>query len=135
MTKRNAIRLGVEKRLKLCHGRYWDVLEGKGLHFHIVASNPPYVPTSFLPLLPEEVRREPRCALDGGEDGLDAYRTIFSRISAYLYSPGLLALEVGKGQAEDVCEMAERNTNIFKKPKIRKDYAGIERLVLFERKA
>jgi len=133
LTRRNAIRLGVESRLELRCGRYWKDLEGTDRRFHIVVSNPPYIPTSFLPSLPEEVRREPRQALDGGDDGLNSYREIFRRISAYLRFPGLLALEVGAGQAEDVCKMAELIPNFFKKPKICKDYAGIDRLVLFER--
>lgn len=133
LTRRNAIRLGVESRLELRCGRYWKDMEGTGRQFHIVVSNPPYIPTSFLPSLPEEVRREPRPALDGGDDGLNAYREIFRCISAYLRFPGLLALEVGAGQAEDVCKMSELIPGFFKKPKIFKDYAGIDRLVLFER--
>jgi release factor glutamine methyltransferase len=135
LTRRNAIRLGVEKRLEIYRGNYWEALEAVDRRFHVVASNPPYIPTPFLPSLPGEVCREPRLALDGGEDGLDAYRAIFSRIRAYLRLPGLLALEVGQGQAEDVCALAEQYPGFFEEPKIQKDYAGIPRLVLLERKA
>lgn len=133
LSRHNAVRLGVDKRLKLFYGNYWDALRGKNLQFNIIVSNPPYIPTSFLENLPAEVRREPRLALDGGEDGLDAYREIFSQVSSYLRFPGLLALEVGIGQAETVCRMAENLPGFFQRIEISKDYAGIERVVLFER--
>ncbi len=133
LTRHNAVRLGVDKRLKLYRGKYWEDLEEQDFRFHVIVSNPPYIPTSSLSFLSAEVCREPRSALDGGEDGLRAYREIFSRVSSYLCSPGLLALEVGMGQAKAVCQMAEFIPGFFQKKEIRKDYAGIERLVLFER--
>ncbi len=132
LARHNAVRLGVDERMELYRGKFWDILEDKKWQFNVIVSNPPYIPTSFLDNLPAEVRREPRLALDGGKDGLDAYREIFSLVSSYLRFPGLLALEVGMGQAETVCRMAEDLPGFFQRVEIRKDYAGIERVVLFE---
>ncbi|MGI5881629.1 MAG: peptide chain release factor N(5)-glutamine methyltransferase [Dethiobacteria bacterium] len=135
LTRRNAKGLGIENRLELCRGNYWEALGAVKRRFHVIVSNPPYIPTSSLPLLQDEVRQEPRLALDGGEDGLEAYRAIFSGIGAHLDRPGLLALEVGRDQARDICALAEGYPGFFRKPTIKKDYAGIPRLVLLERKA
>lgn len=71
--------------------------------FDVVVSNPPYVRSGDIEGLEPEVRdHEPRLALDGGADGLDAYRALAPEILRVLSSGGLFALEVGLGQAPDV---------------------------------
>jgi release factor glutamine methyltransferase len=75
--------------------------------FDAVLSNPPYIATAEIEALaPEVARFEPRIALDGGADGLDAYRTIIAELAGLLKSDGVFAFEVGRGQAEAVAALA-----------------------------
>ena len=69
---------------------------------------------------------EPHLALFGGEDGLEFYRVITANAQYFLQSGGVLAFEVGHTQADDVAKMMESN---FEDIQIKKDYAGIERVV------
>lgn len=92
-----------------------------------VVSNPPYIPTEVVEGLESDVvDYEPCLALDGGSDGLDFYKAIVSNISACLKKGGLLAFEVGMGQAEDVVSLMEP---FFYNISVDKDLAGIERVV------
>ena len=68
----NAQRFHVEDRIKFLRGDLFEPLEGK---FDAIISNPPYIPTAELANLQAEVQAEPQLALDGGEDGLNFYRT------------------------------------------------------------
>ncbi len=96
--------------------------------FDLIISNPPYIPSEECPLLQEEVRFEPSLALDGGKDGLDFYRRIASMSAARLVPGGLLMMELGFGQASAVVNLLAAAG--MKKIQIRKDYAGIERMIL-----
>ncbi|HYD72835.1 MAG TPA: peptide chain release factor N(5)-glutamine methyltransferase [Candidatus Binatia bacterium] len=121
----NADALGLADRLQLKHGG-WDVSLGGA--FDVVLSNPPYIPTNDIDeLAPEVARFEPRLALDGGADGLDAYRAIIPRLPRLLRPGGLFALEVGKGQAEAVTALAQVHGLSTEPP--RRDLAGIPRVV------
>ncbi len=72
-----------------------------------MVSNPPYIRRDVIPELAAEVRTfDPALALDGGEDGLDAVRSILAAAPGYLRTGGWLALEVGFDQTEAVLEMA-----------------------------
>jgi release factor glutamine methyltransferase len=74
--------------------------------FDLIVSNPPYIPESDIPSLDADVARfEPRMALAGGSDGLDAYRAIAAAALQLLAPGAALALEVGFGQAEAVAEL------------------------------
>ncbi len=96
--------------------------------FDIIVSNPPYLRTSDLEKAQPEVRAwEPRDALDGGADGLDCFRTIIPGARNYLSRGGFLILEVGVNQAEAVTALA-RGAG-FGTCEIRRDYAGVERIV------
>ena len=78
--------------------------------FDMIVSNPPYITRHEMRELPESVRRyEPHLALDGGEDGLDFYRSIASKYSQALKSGGFLCFEFGMGQGDDVCALLEDN--------------------------
>lgn len=127
----NAQALGVIDRIELKQGD-WDIaLEGA---FDLVVSNPPYIPTADIATLaPEVARFEPRLALDGGADGLDAYRAIIQRLPALLKPGGVFALEVGIGQAEAVAALAGHIGVVLEPP--RRDLAGIPRIVWGRRAA
>jgi release factor glutamine methyltransferase len=127
----NADALGVADRLELKHGG-WDVsLDGA---FDLVLSNPPYVATNDIDTLaPEVARFEPRLALDGGPDGLDAYRAIIARLPHLLPPGGVFAFEVGQGQAEAVTALTQAAGLSAEPP--RRDLAGIPRVVWGRRAA
>ncbi|MBF0566173.1 MAG: peptide chain release factor N(5)-glutamine methyltransferase [Nitrospirae bacterium] len=99
--------------------------------FDVIVSNPPYVPQDDLKTLQPEIRLyEPMEALDGGEDGLSFYRRIIGQAPRYLNPGGLLFLEMGAGQGVKIKEMALASG--FKSVLIKKDYAGIERIVIID---
>ena len=121
----NAERNGVAERLTLQAG---DLRQLSGAGYDLVVSNPPYIPSSDLAGLMPEVRQfEPLLALDGGGDGLDAYRALATQALGLLRPGGWLLLEVGIDQAAAVGELLRRAglLEIF----TRADYAGVERVV------
>lgn len=74
--------------------------------FDVVVSNPPYIPTADIAGLAPEVREhDPVLALDGGADGLDAYRALADQTPRLLAADGVVAFEVGCGQADQVAEL------------------------------
>jgi release factor glutamine methyltransferase len=75
--------------------------------FDLVLSNPPYIEAAAIAgLMPEVARHEPRSALDGGTDGLDAYRAILAALPRLLAPGGVAVLELGQGQAPSVGAIA-----------------------------
>jgi release factor glutamine methyltransferase len=126
----NARRMGVEERVTYYCGDFWNALPKDEHPFDVVVSNPPYIPCLEIPSLSSEVQKEPRQALDGGLDGLDAYREIFRGIKKHLRPPGFLGMEMGEGQAQDILAMGRR-LGFENKVEIMRDYAGIERVVIF----
>ncbi len=96
----NARRLGLADRARIAVGHWADSIRPG---FDAVVCNPPYVRRSDLAVLqPEVVRFEPHLALDGGPDGLDAYRTLARPVARVLAPGGWAAFEIGAGQAEMV---------------------------------
>ena len=102
--------------------------------FHVIVSNPPYIPTASLAGLMTEVRdHEPHLALDGGPDGLNVFRQILDCAPPLLHSRGWLGFEVeGERQANEVLELF-RVSGEWDLPEVRKDYAGIPRVVYSRR--
>ncbi len=99
-----------------------------GNRFHMIVSNPPYIRTSVIEELSEEVRaHEPRMALDGGEDGLEFYRRIIRESRDYLLPGGWLLLEIGFDQGEAVSELMRQNG--FLEVQTAKDLPGHDRVV------
>jgi len=96
--------------------------------FDLVTANPPYIPSDEIATLAPDIRSfEPHLALDGGKDGLDVVRRIVNDAPASLRRGGVLALEVGAGEAMAVhAHFEERG---FREVKIARDYGGIERVV------
>jgi release factor glutamine methyltransferase len=122
----NAEQLGVAQRLEI---RQSDWAEGLDERFDLIVSNPPYIRSRDIESLAPEVSRfEPLLALDGGDDGLVAYRIITAALPRLLKPGGAFALEVGLGQAESVRALAEGAGLTTAEP--RRDLAGIPRVVV-----
>jgi release factor glutamine methyltransferase len=104
LARRNAIRHGVEKRIELKKSDWFGAISMA--RFDVIVANPPYIPTCDLDCLAPEVGGfDPKGALDGGADGLAAYRAIIGRAATFMVKDGLLVLEVGAGQANAVGEL------------------------------
>ena len=129
VAKFNAEKFGVDDRVNFFCGNLFEPVAGK--IFDAIISNPPYIPTNDLKNLQDEVKREPKTALDGGEDGLNFYRKIISDAPKFLSDGGLLAFEIGINQAEEVKKILEENN--FHGIEILKDLAGIERVIFARR--
>jgi release factor glutamine methyltransferase len=101
--------------------------------FDLLLSNPPYIAAEELPALPVTVRcYEPREALDGGSDGLLFYRRLFAEGPQYLTDDGIIIVEVGYRQADDVSRLLMQSQQ-WGLLEIVKDYSGIERVVVAQR--
>jgi release factor glutamine methyltransferase len=126
----NAEALGVASRARLATGDWrqagWtDRLEGP---FDLLVSNPPYIESVAVEgLMPEVARHEPRLALDGGADGLAAYRIIAAALPALVVPGGWAIVEVGEGQAPEIASLFAAE-GLVPRPS-RKDLGGIERVV------
>ena len=100
VARANARRHGVDGRAQFVAADWCDGVTGR---FDLIVSNPPYIPSGDISGLEPEVRdHDPVVALDGGTDGLDAYRAIATGAQACLSPGGLLALEIGAGQRDAV---------------------------------
>ena len=119
----------LSRRVRLVEGDLARPLEGLGVVFDAVVSNPPYIPTGEISALqPEISRHEPVEALDGGPDGLEAYRRLLPESIGLLAAGGFTAVEGGAGQAGAVRAIAEAaGYNSFETAR---DLAGIERVVV-----
>jgi release factor glutamine methyltransferase len=121
----NARALGLAERAQLVRGNFADPLAG-GLD--LIVSNPPYIATGALADLAPEVQREPRQALDGGLDGLTAYRAIAADTTRVLRPGGTLVLELGIGQAASVAALLSAGGLVPEEPQM--DLAGVPRALV-----
>jgi release factor glutamine methyltransferase len=129
VARANAGRLGLAPRARFFCGSW---LEAAGGPFDFVVSNPPYIPSGEIDRLAAEVARfDPKRALDGGGDGLDAYRQIAPRLASTLKPGGWAVFEVGAGQADAVRDLLSRHVPGRRGAETRcwRDLAGIERCV------
>jgi release factor glutamine methyltransferase len=127
IARSNAERLGLAGRVEFQKGD-WNIPLSLD-RFDIVLSNPPYIPSDDIAGLEEEVRRyEPLAALDGGMDGLDAYRAITRQLPSLLKPSGLVAFELGIGQEQAVAHLLEAAG--LQNIECENDLAGIARCLL-----
>jgi release factor glutamine methyltransferase len=124
----NAKLHGVEERFDAVQS---DYLSKISTVFDFIVSNPPYIRSGDIDRLEPEVRlHDPRCALDGGVDGLDAYRVILGQAAKRLRTGGRLYLEIGSDQRETCSELA--NALGWKVIHSQCDYANLARLLVLE---
>lgn len=124
----NAQRCDMAARTRILAGQ-WEEALNPANRFDVVFSNPPYIPTPDLDGLMEEVRaHEPVCALDGGQDGLEAYRYLCGCLRSRLSANGVGIFEIGIGQEQALRDMAVQNG--LEIVRVVPDLAGIARCVV-----
>lgn len=143
VAERNRARHGLEDRLQLVQGSMFDLSMDNSMlvgDFDIIISNPPYISQpDMLQLMPEVQRFEPHLALDGGKDGLDCYRSLAKSMSKLLKpagdgAGGMVFLEIGAGQADDVAAIFHTSDwpSNWQLMRVQKDLAGHERCMMFQ---
>lgn len=128
VVRENAKRLDLSGRTATVRSDWFSAVDVPSGGFDIIVSNPPYIPSADIAGLMADVQdHEPMSALDGGPDGLAPYRHIVAEAPAHLAENGLLAVEVGIGQARDVAALMANAG--FHAIDIKRDLPGIERVV------
>ena len=125
IAQKNAKKL--ETKINFLKSNLFDKLDNK--KFDIIVSNPPYIRKDEIKKLSEEVQKEPKIALDGGEDGLDFYRIITEQAINYLKTGSFLCFEIGYNQKNDVIKIIEDDQN-YKNTYCKKDLYGNDRIII-----
>ena len=126
VAKKNSNNLELNERAKFFTSSLDDLENYK---FDLIVSNPPYIKTSDIKNLSDDIRKfEPKIALDGGKDGLDVIKKVIYKSKTILKKLGLLALEVGYGQHYQVSQILEKQG--FKEDLLVKDYRDNTRCIL-----
>jgi release factor glutamine methyltransferase len=124
LARENAQRLGLSDRVRFGHG---NLLETLSERFDLIVANLPYVAMKDRSTLSREVLHDPEVALFAGEGGDELIRQLIEQAPVRLQSGGLLALEVGTGQAEGLCQLLrQKNYNDIQS---KNDYSGIPRFL------
>lgn len=133
VARTNAMRHGVEEKIRFLPGDAFGPVRGQTDFFNVIVSNPPYVRRGELGSLPLEVREwEPKLALDGGIDGLDFYRSITTEAPRYLAEGGFLVLEIGADMADEVQRLIAGVSGCGA-TSVSQDYGGKDRVVVTRR--
>jgi release factor glutamine methyltransferase len=123
----NAARNGLAGRFRTEQGSWFEPIDGR---FHAIVSNPPYIESGVMATLSDEVKNfDPPAALDGGVDGLDAYRAIASDAARFLRDDGVLGLEIGYDQRLTVTALFEGSG--FRLIEAARDYGHNDRALIF----
>jgi len=134
IARRNAEAHDVSDRIRFLHGDGLAPLDDARGKLRYLVSNPPYILDEEVLALDPEVRDwEPRMALTPGSDALHWYRYFASQGAEYLQVGGMLAMEVGMGQAQDVVALLAE-TGAWESAEVKSDLGGIERVVYARRK-
>jgi release factor glutamine methyltransferase len=124
----NAQACGLAGRFSGVRSDWFDKIDGR---FHVIASNPPYIESEAIETLQPEVRLfDPRAALDGGADGLDAYRAIAAGAAGHLVDGGRIALEIGYRQKVPVEALFSGAG--YRLSQALRDLGGNDRVVVFQ---
>jgi release factor glutamine methyltransferase len=130
VARENMRALGLAERAAMVCGDWSAAIAGR---FDLVVANPPYIARSEFDRLPPEVREhDPRLALDGGRDGLDAYRVILPDLPRLMTPGGVAVLELGQGQ-EVAVSMLARSARLAVRGPARRDLLGIPRALVIGR--
>ena len=125
IAKQNAVRHGLDSRISFEQGSYLAPLSGR---FDVIVSNPPYIASLDILTLESEVREnDPQIALDGGSDGLDAYRSLLGESASLLKPDGQVFFEIGFDQASAIEHLASKYG--WHDVRIAKDYGGNDRVL------
>lgn len=135
LAQENAKSLHLDQKVSFYIGDLFELIPKDFIDkVDLLVSNPPYIPKEEIKKLQREVKEyEPLLALDGGEDGLDFYRRIIKEGKEFLSLQGKMILEVGHDQGARVARLMEEE-DFFDKIELKKDLAGINRVVLGERR-
>ena len=126
VAKKNSNNHGLNKKTKFFIRSIDNIYNYK---FDLIVSNPPYIKTSDIKNLSDDVRKfEPKIALDGGKDGLDVIRKVIYKSKTILKKLGLLALEIGYGQHYKVSQILKDQG--FREELLVKDYRNNIRCIL-----
>lgn len=115
--------------VKFIHSDMFNNIKEK--KFDIIVSNPPYIESSVIKNLCNEVQNEPKLALDGGEDGLKFYKIIAEHAQKFLNENGIIFLEIGYDQKEKV-EKIFSDYNYYSNIKCIKDLSGNDRVIIIK---
>ncbi|NVM22488.1 MAG: peptide chain release factor N(5)-glutamine methyltransferase [Desulfobacterales bacterium] len=125
----NARKYGIEHSITFLQGHWFEAVHDRERRFHLIVSNPPYISHSdFDRLAPEILQYEPREALDGGPEGLDAIRLIIKKAGDYIIPGGWLVFEIGHDQRASV-EKLIAASGAYTDFRVLKDYSGLDRVV------
>lgn len=126
VAKKNSRKLNLNKRVKFFNKSFESM---HGCKFDLIVSNPPYIRSSDIKNLSDDVKKfEPKIALDGGKDGLDVIKKIIYKSKTILKNLGWLALEIGFGQHRKVSQILKKHN--FKEELLVKDYKNNVRCIL-----
>jgi release factor glutamine methyltransferase len=126
VAKKNSNKLGLNNRVKFLNKPLEDIY---GYKFDLIVSNPPYIKTSDIKNLSDDVKRyEPKRALDGGKDGLDVIKKVIYKSKTVLKRLGSLVLEIGNKQHYKVSKILKDQN--FKEDLLIKDYKNNVRCIL-----
>ncbi|WP_227498507.1 peptide chain release factor N(5)-glutamine methyltransferase [Synechococcus sp. PCC 7336] len=129
VARANIERYQLSDRIAILQGSWFEPLAPNAQLLQGILSNPPYIPTAEIEQLQPEVRdREPRLALDGGENGLKAIEHLVERAPGYLQPGGFWAIEVMQGQSAAVVERLQRSQR-YTAIQVHCDLEGVERAV------
>ncbi len=128
VARKNARDLEVADRVDLRHSDFFSALAQED-KFDVVMSNPPYIRDDEYPTLQKEVLEDPKIAMVGGEDGLDAIRAIVKSAPDHLAPGGRIMFEIGFGQVEGVVGLTESDGR-YTSFSYLKDLVGVDRVIV-----
>ena len=124
LARENAVRLGLER----VRFQKSDLLESLSERFDLIVANLPYISMQDRHLLAREVLHDPEVALFGGPSGDELMRKLIEEAPSHLEEGGLLALEIGLGQAERLSDFLRQKN--YHDIELKRDYAGVTRFLL-----
>ncbi len=131
VARNNAERHGVAERIRFVLSDWFADVEGE---YHAILCNPPYIDTQRMQtLMPDVQDHEPARALDGGPQGLDAYRRLIPDAHSKLVAGGGLFFEIGEDQAQPVASLIESHGG-YTTPQVIEDLSGCDRVVCTQRR-